>query len=207
MEALVQSSPQAVILFGVLGAIVLIGAGPTRTTVPSSSYTMHVVESGLHSEGVSGAGKSEWTARVVWAAGRGRMDLVGGSRTQLLAEGDYLLFDRTGSITVRPSAKVFFSPPMNVADSNLSAGGATGIVASIHDIEGSLDTLGPGEHIAGLPTARYRLKVRYAVAVDMGGIFGAVDPDDLGPDIIALMAPKKSTVEMTIDLWVAQLSM
>src|SRR5947208_3253589 len=84
-----------------------------RRIVPGLAYTLR---SSSTSSNPMGAGMNEaWSANVVYAAGRGRMDMLEGSRSQIFTAGDYVLFDSAEAIVVHPATKTFSMFPTNMA--------------------------------------------------------------------------------------------
>lgn len=146
------------------------GAGMTAAThviqpaAPGIIYTAHLV-SVSRGEGAPFsrlAGRTDWTARVFFAAGRGRVDFVAGNA--LLKAGDFVLFDSTDAVVVRQASKTYSAIPANFFERLMQPG----MSVTVKNIKSSLDTLGPASVIAGQPTKHYRLQQRFVMAIDMG---------------------------------------
>src|SRR5215211_1008445 len=56
-----------------------------------------------------------YAGRVVFAAGRGRMDVTEGGAEALFKKGDYILFDSTDLVIVHPEAQEFLLLPHDLA--------------------------------------------------------------------------------------------
>ncbi|HTR78194.1 MAG TPA: hypothetical protein VMH39_08795, partial [Gemmatimonadaceae bacterium] len=139
--------------------------------------------------------RSNYTAVVVFAAGRGRMDVVDGSSGNQFAKGDYILFDSSDYIVVEPQSKQFYGTPKDLMTQLSSAQQAAGMSMSIKNLTVSLDTLGPGDPIGGLATQHYRINEAYTMVIDASGM-----GIDLGS-----MAPPPMDTKSTIELWYADI--
>jgi hypothetical protein len=111
-------------------------------------------------------------------------------------KGDFMLFDSTDYIIVRPATKTFFAIPTDmgkrVADATAGAGGMAPKM-TLTNVTVTLDTLGAGEVVAGLATQHYRLSINYTMTIDMSA---------LGADA-ANFAPPPMVTTSTIDFLVA----
>src|SRR5262245_29232891 len=83
---------------------------PPRVVAAGASYTMRYtsVPSGEGAmASAMAAQRSDWTGETVFAAGRGRIDIVDGN-SGVFQKGDWMLFDAADCIIVRPSASHFY---------------------------------------------------------------------------------------------------
>jgi hypothetical protein len=164
---------------------------PPKLSNPGSSYT--VSATGAASTLGNGLGSpsllQNYIGRVVFAAGRGRMDIVEGGVESLFGKGDYLLFDSADVIVVHPSAREFLAIPRDLATRSMEHMEAMGLRVAVADEKVALDSIGVGDTVAGLPTRHYRMTVAFNMAMDAG-----------------LMQQRLGT-ESVIDYWVSSSSL
>ncbi len=167
----------------VLATIAAIGTATSHATLPGLTYTMHTtrVPVGNPPPGVAvRGGPVDWTGVVVWAAGRGRMDIVAGAEPGSFEEGDYILFDSTDYITVHPLDSTFVVAPRippNLFDSARAR-------LRFTNVKVSLDTLGAGDVIDGQSTHHYRITERYTLTVDMGTALSGFTPPSMETHLV-----------------------
>jgi hypothetical protein len=114
-----------------------------------------------------GAGQGYIGHAVVLPA-RGRLDITSGQVDSVFSKGDYLLFDSVDVIVVHPATKEF-SPLRRDASSRALEGlEAMGFHITLSDEKVTLDSLGPSDTVAGVPTQHYRLTVAFNLAMDAG---------------------------------------
>jgi len=95
------------------------------------------------------AQQAEWRGVTTSVANRGRVDIVEGAQPPLMQQGDYMLFEGTDAIVVKPAEKSF------VLLQSAQLGGRAmlgGLQITLNNAVAKLDTLGPGETIDGRPT-------------------------------------------------------
>ncbi len=173
----------------------LSGATAPYTTAPGMTYTIHgtTVPNGSGPMATAmEAQRSDWTGVVVFSDGRGRMDIVEGASRPMFEKGDYVLFDATDFIVVKPEARNFFGFH---PDQAMRAIAAFGPKIAISNTKVSLDTLGAGEALDGHPTQHYRLNASYTMTMDMSAL-GEM-PDG--------MAPPPMDAEMSMEYWFADI--
>ena len=111
-----------------------------------------------------------YTGRAIFAANRGRMDIVEGTVESLLAKGDYILFDSTDLVIVHPASKSFVPLPHDVAGQTMERLESIGVKVTLADEKVALDSLGFGDTVSGIPTAHYRLTTAFTMSLDAGVI-------------------------------------
>lgn len=179
-------------------AMTAVFATPARAlqTVPGTTYTIHSVTTATGDGPMAAAmsvQNSEWTGVVVWAAGRGRMDITGKGVGGMFATGDYLLFDSTDFIVVHPAAKTFSPMPRNMGATTTNMMQSVGQNMTIKDVHVLLDTLPAGEMVAGLSTQHFRIGTSYSLALDLSS---------LGADAADLALPTMD-MQATTEYWLA----
>jgi hypothetical protein len=150
------------LLAAALGAVALTAAAPRHATVPGTTYTTRFTATAITPEGGSRPTMPEkfeatdFATVVVWAAGRGRMDIVEGKQSGFFGTGDYILFDSTDYIIVHPATNTFFRVPaeLNTPPAPRASPNATA----------TLDSLGAGDVMGGYATQHYRVTTRYAMS-------------------------------------------
>jgi len=147
-------------------------SGPPRLTSPGTAYTVSSTGAsgplggGLRSTGATTV--QNYIGHVVFANGRGRMNIVEGGVETLFGKGDYLLFDSTDVLVVRPRSHEFLTIPRDIASRSMERLGAMGVHIAVADEKVTLDSLGPGDTISGIPTRHFRMTVAFNVAMDAG---------------------------------------
>jgi hypothetical protein len=170
-----------------------------RATVPGFTYTItsHSGRAGPAAEMLARLGRADtlngWTGVVVVAmAGRGRMDVTAGGQRDVFQKGDYMLFDNTDFIVVRPSIATYFIFPSRTstaafAKEALAAPRGMSISMSVDDVKVALDTLGR-DSLAGVAGMHYRITNGFTMNSTMG-MAGSVEP------------PRQMTTTATYDFW------
>jgi hypothetical protein len=102
------------------------------------------------------------------------------------AAGDYLLFDSTEFVIVRPTSKQFIAVPADIATRGLEQMKANGIDVNVSAVGASLRPLAGDETVAGHRTRHYELTVNYTLGLGMGTMQQSVHS------------------KVTSDLWVAE---
>lgn len=154
---------------GALAALVPFAA--ERRTIPGMAYTIRVT-SGPQSGGgsaaaVAGAAQN-YTANVIFAAGRGRMDVVDGGVPNLFSKGDYILFEGHDLAIVRPGSREWTPLAHDTTGTAMQQLEANGISMKMADLKVTLDSLGAGDTVAGHATTRYRMTTAFTMSVDAG---------------------------------------
>ena len=136
--------------------------------VPGFAYTIRVSSGTPASRvGISGgAGTLSYAGRAVFAGMRGRLDITEGSADVLFAKGDYILFDTTDIVIVHPAAREFFAVSRDAANRAADKLAALGITMTLSEEKVTLDSLGAGDTISGVPTRRYRMTVAFNMTTD-----------------------------------------
>jgi hypothetical protein len=109
-----------------------------------------------------------YRGRAVFAANRGRMDILEGGVESLFEKGDYILFDSTDLVIVHPASKAFVQLPHDVADQTMERLESLGVKMNIADEKVVFDSLGVGDTISGIPTSHYRMTTAFTMSVDAG---------------------------------------
>ena len=153
------------VVVAALLSVPLVSAAAPRETLPGMTYTMR---------GSNALSRSTFV--VLWAGGRGRMEVTEGAMAPMMAKGDYLLFDAEDFIVVHPLAHTFSGSP-HIPD----FAAMTGMTMRAQGLQASVDTLGAGEPVDGLPTRHYRSHLHYTMVMDMGigeeGQVGGIESD------------------------------
>lgn len=142
-----------------------------RARVAGVAYTIHVASTPHAGSGGAAAmvGASQnYVGDAVFAANRGRMDVVEGAVESLFAKGDYILFDSTDLVIVHPSNKTFVPLPHDVAGKTMERLESIGVKTTIADDKVVLDSLGFGDTVAGIPTTHFRMTTAFTMSVDAG---------------------------------------
>jgi hypothetical protein len=149
-------------------------SGPPRLSSPGTAYTVSSTGAsgplggGLRSNGPSTL--QNYIGHVVFANGRGRMNIVEGGVETLFGKGDYLLFDSTDVLIVRPRSHEYLTVPRDIASKSMERLSAMGMHIAVADEKVALDSIGisAGDTIAGIPTRHFRMTVAFNVAMDAG---------------------------------------
>ncbi|HXT16925.1 MAG TPA: hypothetical protein VN706_14895 [Gemmatimonadaceae bacterium] len=174
----------------VFATILVAGAAAPITRVQGVSYTIR--GSTHRARPVPAIPDTGYTAHVVWATSRGRMDIVSGAQRPLFAEGDYILFDSTDYIVVHPAAQTYSTPPDMSGMSSAPGMDQMRDAMKVSDIHMSLDTLERGVMINGFRTTHYRTRSSFTITIDMSA-FGAAAGSN----------PPSTTTEAVTDIWYA----
>ena len=109
-----------------------------------------------------------YIGHAVFAANRGRMDVVDGGVESLFGKGDYILFDTTDLVIVHPASKTFVPLPHDVAGQTMERLESIGVKMTIADEKVVLDSLGFGDTVGGLPTSHFRMTTAFTMSLDAG---------------------------------------
>jgi hypothetical protein len=149
-------------------------ATPPRVTIPGTSYTVSATgASGPLGGGFNSSGTTSlqnYIGHVVFAAGRGRMDIVEGGVETLFGKGDYLLFDSTDVVVVRPGSRTYVAIPRDIASRGMDRLGSMGVRIAVTDEKATLDSISVGDTVAGISTRHFRMTVAFNIAMDAGFI-------------------------------------
>lgn len=153
----------------VLATAIVRGAGAqSPPTIPGLRYTM-TITTVPHGSTADGVKTQRLIAHVLEAAGRGRMDIIDGTFGEGFGKGDYLLFDSTEFLIVRPGSREFSQVPAGLATKSIEMlQSLPGVQVAVNDVKVSLDTIRRVDTIENLPTRHYRLAVAYDIALDAG---------------------------------------
>jgi hypothetical protein len=189
---IVKSLPRAVAALGatVISASGVLAQGASRGRLAGIAYTIHVASTPHvgSSAGAKAGGAQNYLGRAVFAANRGRMDIVDGGVESLFSKGDYILFDSTDLVIVHPASKVFIQLPHDVAGQTMQQLEAIGAKISIGNEKVALDSLGHGDTVSGIPTSHYRMTTAFTMSVDAG------------------IVQQRLATESITDYWVASVS-
>lgn len=164
----------------------LVGQVPSRGRLPAVAYTINVVSTPHGGSGSAMAGPAQnYTGRAVFAANRGRMDIVEGTVESLFAKGDYVLFDSTDLVIVHPASKTFVLLPHNLANQTMERLESLGVKMTLADEKVTLDSIAAGDTVAGIPTIHYRMTTAFAMSIDAG------------------VMQQRLTTESVTDYWIA----
>jgi hypothetical protein len=162
----------------------------TRARLTGVAYTIHVAST---PHGASGAASmmassaQNYIGHAVFAASRGRMDIVEGGVESVLGKGDYVLFDSTDLVIVHPANKSFVALPHDVAGQTIERLQSIGVRMGIADDKVTMDSLGASDTVAGVPTTHFRMTTAFTISVDAGFV------------------QQRLATESTTDYWVALL--
>jgi hypothetical protein len=142
-----------------------------RTRLPGVGYTIHVASTPHGTSGGASAMVSaaqNYVGRAVFAADRGRMDILDGGVESVLAKGDYILFDTTDLVIVHPASKTFVPLPHDVAAQTIERLQSIGVTMSISDVKVTMDSLDAADTVSGFPTTHYRMTTAFTISIDAG---------------------------------------
>jgi hypothetical protein len=150
-------------------------------STPPSSQTAHVagfaytirVSAGPPSAPTTtgadnGLGAQRYVGHAIVARSRGRVDIVEGGADSLFGKGDYLLFDSTDVVVVHPVRHEFIAVSGEGASKAMEGLQSMGVTLTLSDEKVVLDSLGPSDTIAGIPTRHYRMTVAFNMSMDAG---------------------------------------
>ena len=154
-------------------------AAQSPDAIPGLSYTMTVTTTPYGAAAASAAGAAQKViARVTEAAGRGRIDVLEGTFGAGFGKGDYMLFDSTDFVIVRPGSKEFTPVPGGLETKSIEMlQSLPGVQLSVGNVKVSLDTIRRVDTIQGLPTRHYRLAIAYDIALDAGVLKETITTD------------------------------
>lgn len=156
-------------LFG--ASTVVVAQATPRGRVAGVAYTIRVTSTPHAGSGSSGAmagAAQNYVGNALFAANRGRMDVVDGAVESLFAKGDYILFDSTDLVIVHPATRTFVPLPHDVAGQTMDRLASMGVKMTIADEKVALDSLGFGDTIAGFATNHYRMTTAFTMSLDAG---------------------------------------
>jgi hypothetical protein len=171
---IVKSLPRAVAVVAGLfvGASSLaLGQVAQRERLSGVGYVIRVTSAPHGGSGAAGAmagSAQNYLGHAVFAANRGRMDIVEGGVESLFSKGDYILFDSTDLVIVHPASKAFVQLPRDAAGQTMERLESIGVKMNIADEKVALDSLGVGDTIAGILTSHYRMTMAFTMSVDAG---------------------------------------
>jgi hypothetical protein len=109
-----------------------------------------------------------YAGHAMVAADRGRLDITEGGADQLFGKGDYILFDTSDVVIVRPRTKDFMPLPRDLGKSGMDQLAATGVKLSVTDVKVTMDSIGGSDTVAGQPTRHYRMTIAFNMSIDAG---------------------------------------
>lgn len=142
---------------------------PPVVGIPGVAYTLTVRSAptaGTSVPALSASPSQNYVGRSVFAADRGRMDIVQGGVPPLLTAGDYVLFDTTGFLVVHPATRDFFAITRDVGGPSADRLMAAGVDIKLSDVKVSLDSLGPSDTVAGYATLHYRMTTAFNMSIE-----------------------------------------
>ena len=182
------------VLASATAILTLVAAAWPPKSAPGLGYTIRVSSrpkggggGGRQAREMSmGPGNWNWTGSVVASGGRGRVDITDGGAEGLFGQGDYMLFDASDFLIVRPSSKEYIGLP----SAGLSGGlemlrTMPNVRVEVSDLKVEMARVGAGDTVAGQTTQHYRLTSGYIVSIDAGFLQQAM------------------AIESTTDYWVA----
>ena len=138
-------------------------------TIPGIAYTIRVASqprSGAGLAGVASDAAQSYVGHALFAANRGRLDIVEGAAEPTLDTGDYILFDTTALVVVHPKTREFTIVRRDSSLTDLDRLNALGVTVTLSDVKVQLDSLGPSDTIASFPTAHYRMTTAFNMSVE-----------------------------------------
>ncbi|MDB4878381.1 MAG: hypothetical protein JWM41_4827 [Gemmatimonadetes bacterium] len=189
--------PRAAVVLGALVSLVALGAPAAGAQFPQRArplsgvaYTIHVGGAPHAGSGMAAAMASPsptYTASAIFAAGRGRLDILEGGVESLFAKGDYVLFDSTDLVIVHPATREFVPLPRDAADKQLTQIEAMGLKLTIADVKVTIDSVPGSDTVAGRATRHFRMTTAFTMAIDAGAM------------------QQRLATESTTDYWVASI--
>lgn len=142
---------------------------PSRGRLSGVAYTIRVASTPNGAAGSAMAGPAQnYAGRAVFAANRGRMDIIEGTVESLFAKGDYVLFDSIDLVIVHPATKTFVFLPHDLANQTMERLESFGVKMTLADEKVTLDSVAAGDTVAGIPTIHYRMRTAFAMSIDAG---------------------------------------
>jgi hypothetical protein len=173
--------PTSIARMSFVASLALMAAAATAESQPPArsrmlagvSYVIRVGGAPATGNGMAAAMPSQtpnYTANAIFAAGRGRLDVVDGGVESLFAKGDYVLFDSTDLVIVHPATREFIALPQDAASRRMDQLQARGMKLSISDVKVSMDSVPGTDTVAGHPTRRFRMTTAFTMTVDAGAL-------------------------------------
>ncbi|HEX4681672.1 MAG TPA: hypothetical protein VH277_03125 [Gemmatimonadaceae bacterium] len=147
------------------------GREPPGRALPGYAYTVRIAARPVAHGNASvppAMDAQSFTGHAVVAAGRGRLDIVEGGAEGMFQKGDYLLFDSSDVVIVHPATKEFVAVARDGTSGALQQLDALGARLTLSEEKVTLDSLGGGDTVSGVPTRRYRMTVAFNMALDAG---------------------------------------
>jgi hypothetical protein len=168
-------------------AIALGQRGQSNVGIPGVAYTISVSSAPVSGAGLAAViseGSQSYVGHAVFAANRGRLDIVDGSSSSF-SKGDYVLFDTAQLVIVHPRTRNFTIVRGDSGFADLDRLSALGVKLTLSAVKVQLDSVGPSDTVAGFPTTHYRMTTAFNMSVEA-----------------ASMAQRLGTESVT-DYWVA----
>lgn len=143
-------------------------ASPGRALVPGVAYTIRVTsvpQSGAGLMGATSNAAQSYVGHAVFAANRGRLDIVDGGADPMFAAGDYVLFDSTALVVVHPATREFVPIQRDSTVPSEEQLSSLGIQMEVSDEKVTLDSLGGADTVAGVATIHYRMITAFNMKV------------------------------------------
>jgi hypothetical protein len=143
--------------------------GGSAGAIPGVAYTIRVASqprSGVGLAGVATEAAQSYVGHAVFAANRGRLDIVEGAAEPTLTVGDYVLFDTTALVVVHPKTREFTIVRRDSSLTDLDRLNALGVTVTLSDVKVQLDSLGPSDTVAGFATMHYRMTTAFNMSVE-----------------------------------------
>ena len=156
-----------------------------RSTLDGVSYTIRVTSSRRAAGAATASPGERYVGHGVFAANRGRLEIVEGAADPVFNSGDYVLFDTSDLIVVHPATRDFVAVPRDSTLPALDSLSALGVQITLSDVKVTLDSISAGDTVAGFPTMHYRMTTAFNMTVDA-----------------AIMVQRVGTESVT-DYWVA----
>jgi hypothetical protein len=146
---------------------------PLRQRLRSGvAYTIRVGGPPRSGSGMAAAVASPtptYTAQAIFAAGRGRMDIVDGGLESLFAKGDYVLFDSTDLVVVHPATREFVPLPHDTGPSKQQLE-SMGMKMTIADAKVTIDSIMGSDTVAGRATRHFRMTTAFNMLIEAGAM-------------------------------------
>jgi hypothetical protein len=110
-----------------------------------------------------------YTAQAIFAAGRGRMDIVDGGLESVFAKGDYVLFDSTDLVVVHPATREFVLLPHDAGPS-MQQLESMGMKMTIADAKVTIDSVAGSDSVAGRATRHFRMITAFNMLIEAGAM-------------------------------------
>lgn len=142
---------------------------PPVVGIPGVAYTLTVrsaPKAGTSVPALSAGPSQNYVGRSVFAADRGRMDIVQGGVPPLFTAGDYVLFDTTGFLVVHPATRDFIAITRDAGGPSADRLAQAGVDIKLSDVKVTLDSLGPSDTVAGYATVHYRMTSAFNMSIE-----------------------------------------